>query len=64
MDWNMAAYSPNIGTTYPAKSNKKKSVYKPSSLRKQIEIMSSDVFWKAVTPDCEELQPEQKTPVK
>lgn len=26
MDWNIAAYSPNAGTTYSAKSNKKNSV--------------------------------------
>lgn len=46
-----------------AKSSKKKSVKKPSSLRKQSEIISTDTFWNAVTPDYEELQPEQKNPL-
>jgi len=42
------------------KRKRKNPFKKPSSPRKQLEIILSDIFWKAVTPDYEELQSEQE----
>lgn len=61
MSWDMAAPLPTTGTTSRLFREKEKNpVKKPSSPRKQLEIILSQIFWKAVTPDYEELQSEQE----
>lgn len=64
-NWNMLGYGSSSSSSRhhfkSVKRKRKNPVKKLSFPRKQLEIILSDIFWKAITPDYEELQSEQET---